>query len=346
MPGGRYFSIIPTPFVAESRNTLLRRERDREFHLARELSSQVLKGDHRAVAKAISIVEAGGDPSRKLIRELYPHTGRAFTIGVTGPTGTGKSTLVDKIIEEFRKRERSVGVLASDPSSAFTGGALLGDRVRMMDHSLEKKVYIRSMASRGDLGGLARAARNTIRVLDAARMDIIIVETVGAGQTEVQVATAVDATVVVVMPQLGDEVQAFKAGFAEIGDLFVINKADLVNPAKTIYNIASGLQERDGWRPPVQKTVAIKGTGVPSLVDSIEKFQKFLDDHGIREERRNKRLESELIEAAFSDFYTETVTRLKQEKSWQHLLGQVAKKELDPETAASKLVKAIARLDV
>ena len=244
--------------------------------MASELSSQILKGDHRALAKAISIVESGGEPARKLIRELYPHTGRAFTVGVTGPTGTGKSTLVDKIIEEYQKRGRSVGVLAIDPSSAFTGGALLGDRVRMMDHSLEKKVYIRSMASRGDLGGLARAARNTIRVLDAAGMNIVLVETVGAGQTEVQIATTVDATVVVLMPQLGDEVQAFKAGFAEIGDVYVINKADLVNPAKTIYNIASGLQEKDGWRPPVHKTVAIKGTGVASVVDSLDKCQKHL----------------------------------------------------------------------
>jgi len=216
----------------------------------------------------------------------------------------------------------------------------------MMDHSLEREVYIRSMASRGDVGGLARAAINTIRILDAAGMDIVIVETVGAGQTEVQVATAVDATVVVVMPQLGDEVQAFKAGFNEIGDIFVVNKADITNPSKTMFNVASGLQERDGWRPPVLKAVAIKGIGVPSLVDSIEKFKKFLEDHGIREERRKKRLESELIEAAFSDFYAETASRLKQEKSWQHLIGQVAKKELDPETAASKLVKAIARLDV
>src|SRR2546426_10325171 len=173
---------------------------------------------------------------------LYPRSGNAFTIGFTGPTGTGKSSLVDKTIEEYRKRGGRVGVLAIDPSSAFTGGALLGDRVRMMEHSLEKKVYIRSMASRGDLGGLARAARNTIRVLDAAGMDIIIVETVGAGQTEVQIATTVEATIVVLMPQLGDEVKAFKAGFAEIGDLFVINKSDLDNPAKSFYNIENGLQ--------------------------------------------------------------------------------------------------------
>ncbi len=311
-----------------------------------ELASGVLKGDHRALAKAISIVEGAGVARRRLIQELYPRTGRAFTIGITGPTGTGKSTLVDKTIQEFRKRGRKVGVLAIDPSSPFTGGAILGDRIRMMDHSLEREVYIRSMASRGDVGGLARAAINTIRVLDAAGMDVVIVETVGAGQTEVQVATAVDATVVVLMPQLGDEVQAFKAGFNEIGDIFVINKADITNPSKTMFNVASGLQEKNGWRPPVLKTVAIKGIGVPSLVDSIEKFQKFLDDHGMREERAKKRLESELIEAAFSDFYTETVTRLKQEKLWQHLLSQVAKKELDPETAASKLVKAIARLDV
>jgi LAO/AO transport system kinase len=314
--------------------------------LVSELASRVLKGDHRALAKAISIVEGAGLARRKLIHELYPRTGRAFTIGITGPTGTGKSTLVDKTIQEFRKRGLKVGVLTIDPSSAFTGGAILGDRIRMLDHSLEREVYIRSMASRGDVGGLARAAINTIRVLDAAGMDVVIVETVGAGQTEVQVATAVDATVVVLMPQLGDEVQAFKAGFNEIGDLFVVNKADITNPSKTMFNVASGLQEKNGWRPPVLKTVAINGVGVSSLVDNLEKFQKFLDDHGLREERARKRLESELIEAAFSDFYAETVTRLKQEKSWQHLLGQVAKKEVDPETAASKLVRTIARMDV
>jgi LAO/AO transport system kinase len=312
--------------------------------LARELSSQVLKGDHRAVAKAISTVEGGGEPSRRLMQELYPHSGNAFTIGVTGPTGTGKSTLVDKMIEEYRRRERSVGVLAIDPSSAFTGGALLGDRVRMMGHSLEKKVYIRSMASRGDLGGLARAARNTIRVLDAAGMDIVIVETVGAGQTEVQIATTVDATVVVLMPQLGDEVQAFKAGFAEIGDLFVINKADLVNPAKTIYNIASGLQERDGWRSPVLKTVAVKGTGVVAVVDALEKFQKHLETKGIREKRLKERIESELVDSAFSDFYHQSVKRLRDQKGLDELVERVVRHELDPETAASKLIGIIARL--
>ena len=304
----------------------------------------MLKGDHRAVAKAISTIEAGGEPSRKLIQELYPHTGKAFTIGVTGPTGTGKSTLVDKIVGEYRERERSVGVLAIDPSSVFTGGALLGDRVRMMDHSLEKKVYIRSMASRGDLGGLARAARNTIRVLDAAGMDIVIVETVGAGQTEVQIASTVDATIVVLMPQLGDEVQAFKAGFAEIGDLFVINKSDLVNPAKTIYNIASGLQEKDGWRPPVLKTVAVKGTGVPAVVDAIEKFRKHLDTGGLRQKRLRKRMQSELVDAAFSDFYHQTVKRLGDQKELDALVGRVVKRELDPETAASRLMEIISKL--
>jgi len=304
----------------------------------------VLKGDHRAVAKAISIVEAGGEPSRKLIQELYPHTGKAFTIGVTGPTGTGKSTLVDKIVGEYRERGRSVGVLAIDPSSAFTGGALLGDRVRMMDHSLEKKVYIRSMASRGDLGGLARAARNTIRVLDAAGMDVVIVETVGAGQTEVQIASTVDATIVVLMPQLGDEVQAFKAGFAEIGDLFVINKSDLVNPAKTIYNIASGLQEKDGWRPPVLKTVAVKGTGVPAVVDAIERFQRHLETGSLRERRLSERIQSELVDAAFSDFYHQTVKRLGDQKELDALVARVVKRELDPETAASRLVGIISKI--
>jgi GTPase len=313
--------------------------------LVGELASKVLKGDHKALAKAISIIEAGGQESRKLIQDLYPRTGKAFTVGVTGPTGTGKSTLVNRTIEEYLKRRRKVGVLAIDPSSPFTGGAMLGDRLRMMDHSLEKDVYIRSMASRGDVGGLARAARNTIRVLDAAGMDVVIVETVGAGQTEVQVATAVDATVVVLMPQLGDEIQAFKAGFNEIGDIFVVNKADIINPAKTMFNIASGIEEKNGWRPPVLKTVALKGTGVSALVDALEKFEKFLDEHGLREERMMQRLEAELIEAAFSDFYNETVDRLKEEKSWRTLLEQVSKKELDPETAASRLVRIIGKLD-
>ena len=158
-------------------------------------------------------------------------------------------------------------------------------------------------------------------------------------------ATAVDATVVVLMPQLGDEVQAFKAGFNEIGDIFVVNKADIVNPAKTMFNVASGVQEKKGWRPPVLKTVAVKGTGVPAFVDALEKFEKFLDEHGLREERMRQRLEAELVEAAFSDFYSETVSRLKGGKPWRQLLGQVSRKELDPETAAGKLVKIIAGLD-
>ncbi len=277
------------------------------------------------------------------MRDIYSHTGKAFTIGVTGPTGTGKSTLVDKTIEEYRRRGRKVGVLAIDPSSAFTGGALLGDRIRMLDHTLEKDVFIRSMASRGDLGGLARAARNTIRVLDAAGMEVVIVETVGAGQAEVQVASAVDGTVVVLMPQLGDEVQSFKAGFAEIGDIFVVNKADLVNPSKTMYNIASGLKEKDGWRPPVLKTLAFKGTGVPALVDALERFREHLETRGLREKYLRGRIEAELVEAAFSDFYSETVGRLKRTKDWDGLVTRVLKRQLDPETAASKLVKTIGK---
>ena len=310
------------------------------------LTQHVLKGEHRALAKAISIAETGGESSRRLMKLLYPKSGNAFTIGFTGPTGTGKSSLVDKTIEEYRKRGRKVGVLAIDPSSAFTGGALLGDRVRMMDHTLEKDVFIRSMASRGDIGGLARAARNAIRILDAAGLDPVIVETVGAGQTEVQVSTTVDATVVVLMSQLGDEVQAFKAGFTEIGDLFVVNKVDLVNPSKTMYNIASGLKQReDGWRPPVLKTSALKGTGIAGLVDALEKYRKHIDEHGSREKMARVRIEAELVETAYSDFYRDTDDRLKGQKDWGLLVDRVLKHQTDPETAASQLAKTIRKLN-
>ena len=311
-----------------------------------ELTQHVLKGEHRALAKAISIAETGGESSRRLMKLLYPRSGNAFTIGFTGPTGTGKSSLVDKMIEEYRKRGRKVGVLAIDPSSAFTGGALLGDRVRMMEHTLEKDVFIRSMASRGDIGGLARAARNAIRILDAAGLDPVIVETVGAGQTEVQVATTVDATVVVLMSQLGDEVQAFKAGFTEIGDLFVVNKSDLVNPSKAMYNIASSLKQReDGWRPPVLKTSALKGTGIEGLVDALEKYRKHIDEHGSREKIARVKIEAELVETAYSDFYRDTVDRLKGQKDWGLLVDRVLKHQTDPETAASQLAKTIRKLN-
>jgi LAO/AO transport system kinase len=218
--------------------------------------------------------------------------------------------------------------------------------VRMMEHSLEKDVYIRSMASRGDVGGLARAARNAIRILDAAGMDPVIVETVGAGQTEVQVATTVDATVVVLMPQLGDEVQAFKAGFTEIGDLFVVNKSDLVNPSKAMYNIASSLKEReDGWRPPVLKTSALKGTGISALVDALEKYRKHIFEHGSREKMERVKIEAELVETAYSDFYRETVDRLKGQKDWDLLVSRVLRHQLDPETAASQLARTIRKLN-
>jgi LAO/AO transport system kinase len=250
------------------------------------------------------------------------------------------------MIEEYRKRGRKVGVLAIDPSSAFTGGALLGDRVRMMEHTLEKDVFIRSMASRGDIGGLARAARNAIRIIDAAGLDPVIVETVGAGQTEVQVATTVDATVVVLMSQLGDEVQAFKAGFTEIGDLFVVNKSDLVNPSKAMYNIASSLKQReDGWRPPVLKTSALKGTGIEGLVDALEKYRKHIDEHGSREKMARVKIEAELVETAYSDFYRDTVDRLKGQKDWGLLVDRVLKHQTDPETAASQLAKTIRKLN-
>ena len=257
------------------------------------LAEGVRQGDPRAIARAISAIEnreAGAEP---LLRELFPHTGRALLIGVTGAPGTGKSSLVNRLAAHYRSAGKSVGILAVDPTSPFTGGALLGDRIRMQQHATDDGIYIRSMATRGYLGGLARATADAALVLDAAGKDIILIETVGVGQDEVDIVRLADATLLLLVAGLGDDVQNFKAGVMEIADVFVINKADRGDADRLEAELKAMLspsQRQDGWKPPVVKTVATEGTGVPELAAALESFVQQLDREGKRIERWQQRL--------------------------------------------------------
>lgn len=299
--------------------------------------SSILKGDHRALAKAITLFENEEPESLQIARAIFPHTGVAFVIGVTGPPGTGKSTLVDKLIKYFRDQKKSVGVLAIDPSSAFTGGAMLGDRLRMTSHNLDPDVFIRSMASRGGLGGLAKATRNAIRVLDASGKDIIIVETAGAGQSEIEIVRVADATVVVTVPQLGDEIQVFKAGLMEIGDIFVVNMSDLPGADRTASILMIGSVSKDGWKPPIVRTIAKTGEGVEELARALEKRREFMSKNDLGKKKELERLRSELA-ALLTQRVTEAVSKdLVMSKDFRRAVTLVSKKKIDPDTASRRL---------
>ncbi len=299
--------------------------------------SSLLKGDHRALAKAITLIENNDPRAAKVIKDVFPYTGRAFVIGVTGPPGAGKSTLVDKLIAHYRRKGNSVGVLAIDPSSAFTGGALLGDRVRMQSHNLDPNVFIRSMASRGGVGGLAKATRNAIRLLDASGKDVVIVETVGAGQSEVEIVKVSDATVVVTVPQLGDEVQISKAGLMEIGDIFVVNKADLLGADRMITYLMSGIVSKEGWKPPIVKTNAKTGEGVEELAIALEKRKTFISGGKQAEKRQMQRISAELA-VLVAERASEAFSKaLVNDEEFERIVNLVWGKKIDPETAAKKL---------
>jgi LAO/AO transport system kinase len=305
-----------------------------------ELSQGVLAGDRRSIARAITIIENDAPEAKRLIAKIYPHTGKAHIIGLTGPGGSGKSTLIEKIVREYRRRGKTVGVVAVDPTSPFTGGAFLGDRIRMQELSTDEGVFIRSMATRNYLGGIAKATRDAVKILDAAGKDIVIVETVGAGQSEVEIIKVAETIVVIHAPGLGDDIQAIKAGLMEIADIFVVNKADRENAEKAATDIQAMLQlntKEKRWKPPVLKTVALTGEGVQQLIEKLEEHRTFLKKEGA-EEKSLLRAETELVEAIKEKAVNSIIEELKREGKFEEALHRIMAKEIDPASAAEELL--------
>ena len=305
-----------------------------------ELVAGVLAGDKRCIARAITIVENNPVEAPKLIARIYCNTGKAHIIGVTGAGGAGKSTLVEKIVKQYRMLGETVGVVAVDPSSPFTGGAFLGDRIRMQDLTSDKGVFIRSMATRNYVGGIARATKDAVNVLDASGKGIVIVETAGAGQSEVEIIRVAQTIVVVHAPGLGDEIQAIKAGMMEIADVFVVNKADRENADKTAMDIRT-IQQLDtmerAWKVPVLKTVALTGEGVPELVEKIEEH-RCIYRRETGQKRSALRAENELVQAIRDIAAQKILEKLKKKGKFDEALQRILGKEIDPASAAQELL--------
>ena len=307
------------------------------------LIDRVVAGDPNAVARAISKIEDGAPESAALIKSIFPRTGRALIIGITGAPGAGKSSLVDKLAAFYRKRGERVGIIAVDPSSPFSGGAILGDRIRMQTLSLDKGVFIRSMATRGNLGGLARATVEAVAILDAAGYEKIIVETVGVGQDEIEIAKTADVCVVVLVPGMGDDVQTMKAGIMEIGDILVINKADrdgVLRTEKELEALLSLAPRRDSWQSPIIKTVAIESKGVEELAAAIQSFAIFQRDTPAANERRQVIARWRILELLRDRLMAETLNGNSNERL-DHLAAEVASKKRDPYSAVEEMMKSV-----
>lgn len=305
------------------------------------LLDQMRDGDRRALSRLVSIVENGGNAGRSALAKLYQYTGNAHIIGVTGPPGAGKSTLVNGLALEYRRRKERVAIIAVDPTSPFSGGAILGDRIRMQELGHDLSIFVRSMASRGQLGGIARATGDVVKVLDAAGFDKIVVETVGAGQAEVEIAREAHTTVVVEVPGLGDDVQAIKAGILEIADVFVVNKADREGADKTRRHLEMMMQlgsmPREDWRVPIVMTVATAGQGVTETVDAIEQHWQHLKStiyYKMREHQRVGREFRSILQAMALDLVRERIPP----EQFGEVMARIQRREVDPYTAAERML--------
>lgn len=303
---------------------------------------RIIAGDAIAVARAITRVENDAQGASELMKQIFPQTGRGLIVGITGAPGAGKSTLVDKLAAHYRKGGERVGIIAVDPSSPFSGGAILGDRIRMQTLSLDKNVFIRSMATRGNLGGLARATVEAVAILDAAGYSKIIVETVGVGQDEIEIAKTADVCVVVLVPGMGDDVQAMKAGIMEIGDVLVINKADrdgVLRTEKELEALLSLSERSDDWEPPIVKTVAIESKGIEELAVAIDRCREFQQGATGSNERKRAIARWRILELLRERLVSEALSAGNASERLDQLAGEVASKQRDPYSAVEELMK-------
>jgi len=303
-------------------------------------AQRLLDGDRRALTRVLTYVENGYAEGDEALRELFSHSGRAHIVGITGSTGSGKSTLAGAMAREYRKRGRTVGIVAVDPTSPFTHGAILGDRIRMQDLTSDPEVFIRSMATRGALGGLAAATGDVVTVLDAAGKDVILVETVGAGQDEVEIADTAHTTIVINVPGAGDDMQAIKAGILEIADILVVNKADQPG-AESVYkqlHIYTDLQRREGWNVPILKTIAHKEQGIAELLDEVDHHREYLAQSGRLEEMGRHRARRQLLALARTMLLARVLDGDRGAARVEELVESIAEREIDPHTAAERLI--------
>jgi LAO/AO transport system kinase len=306
------------------------------------LAERLIAGDKRALARAITLIESDDPAGWELVREVYPRTGKARIVGFTGPPGVGKSTLIGALTGELRKAEREVAVLSIDPSSPFTRGALLGDRIRLTDHFLDPGVFIRSMASRGALGGLSEAALQVALVMDAAGKDDVLIETVGVGQAEIDIVDHADTIVLALMPGSGDSIQALKAGVMEIPDVIVVNKADhpmTDTMVREVRGVLALSQDPEGWKVPILRTEAARGEGIEELAARIEEHREFIESEGTLAERRARNLRSEVLGIATSRMRRRLEADVEADPATAELLDRVVRRELDPASAAGELLE-------